>query len=643
VSAGTVTTDAEIDELRRRVAELEQRVRAADDERATLRKVLDTLPAIVLKVALDGTIEYINHVQPAYQARPPVGESIYSYAPPDQHEVMRSAIDTAIHRGQLAEYESIALAPDGSRDWYHTVVAPVREGGRIVGVTLGCISITRLKTAEQALRESREQVALALDAGDVGVWRWDRTTDLVTWDKKLCSMFGLTPEEAPKTVAEFLALVSEDQRAAMSAHISSALTSGVYLDFELRADTPERTRWFVIKGGVLRDDSGEAVGLLGGVIDHTEHRRLIEHVREAQKLDAMGQLAAGVAHNFNNMLAGIVPVLEMAARETHGPLAGFLLDAQESALRAAELVKDLLLVGRGGPGHSTGRPRERLSVVVERVVELCRRTFGRRIILEKSVADVANEVRVDGVQMEQALLNLLLNARDALEGVDEARISVTVALAEGGASSASAAPGVEVLVRDSGRGMDEATRTRVFEPFFTTKPVGSGTGLGLATAWATAKTHGGRLSCESTPGVGSVFTLWLPAATDASSDAPRASSPAPEEIKGARVLVVDDEDAVRRATALCLESLGYRVLLASSGVEGVRIFAEQPVDVVLLDHSMPGQSTNTTMRSFRSLSPDVPVVIFSGLPVEIEGASGHLAKPATVSILHDELQRVLRR
>ncbi len=633
----------EVQQLRRRVDELERQARAADEDRAVLRQILETLPAVVLKVGLDGRIQFINRILPAYEARPPVGESIYSYAPPDQHELMRNAIDAAVHRGEVAEYESVALAPDGTRDWYHTVVAPVRDGDDVVGVTLACTTITRVKAAEQALRESREQVALALDAGNVGVWRWDRVTDVVAWDDKLCSMFGVSSADSPKTVADFLGLVSEDQRASMAEHIASALASGVYLDFELRVDTADEVRWFVIKGGTLRDEAGEVLGLLGGVVDVTERRRLMDHVREAQKLDAMGQLAAGVAHNFNNMLAGIVPVLELAGREARGPLAALLRDAQESALRAAELAKDLLLVGRGGPRAAldAGRPHEPLSVVVARVVELCRRTFPREIVIESAVDAIASSVSVDGVQMEQALLNLMLNARDALEGADPRHARISVSVAPGDSTATLEDDSIEVRVRDTGRGMDEATRTRVFEPFFTTKPVGSGTGLGLATAWATVKAHGGALTCESAPGVGSVFTVRLPAPTAAPERPTRSGAPSSETGRGASVLVVDDEPAVRRSTALCLESLGYRVSCASSGVEGVRALAEQRVDVVVLDHSMPGQGTVTTLAQLRALQPGVPVVIFSGLSVEIEGASGHLAKPVTMLGLHAELQRVL--
>jgi len=331
--------DPEIERLRARVAALEAELGASADERAMLRTVVETMPALALRISLDGDIEFINRVLPEYEARLPKGQSIYSFAPPDQHELMRHAIETVRRTGQAASFEGIALAPDGTRDWYWNVVGPVVRDGVLVGLTMICTNITRVKAAELALLESHEKLALALDAGNVGVWRWDSLRDYVEWDDKLCAMFGIERARAPLTREAFLNLVSDDQRAGLSAHIDEAVSSGVYLDFELRADLPDEVRWFIIKGGTVRDASGAVTGLLGGVVDDTLRKRLVERVSEAQKLDALGQLSAGVAHNFNNMLAAIIPALELAARETRPQLAALLVDAKDTALRAAELVK----------------------------------------------------------------------------------------------------------------------------------------------------------------------------------------------------------------------------------------------------------------------------------------------------------------
>lgn len=627
----------------RRIEELEARLAAVEAERRELRAILASLSPVVLRVALDGTITYVNRVLPQYAQRPPVGESIYTYAPPEHHAAMRGAIETAVRTGAPAELESVASAPDGTRGWYQTVVAPIRAGGEIVAVTFTSTDVTRLKAAEQAIRERRDLDHLALDAGNVGVWRWDCVDDVVTWNEKLCSMFGVAPADAPKTAADFLALVSEDQRPAMQAHIEASVASGTYMDFELRVDLPEGTRWYVIKGGATRGAAGEVVGLLGGVVDNTELRRLMEVVRESQKLEAVGQLAAGVAHNFNNMLAGIVPVLSIAQRTAPAHLVSYLRDAEHSALRAADLVRDLMAIGRKAAGDAATRPREPLSTVIGRVTDLCRRTFDRRIAIESAIEPDATQVAVEGVQMEQALLNLMLNARDAIGGdaARPARIHVTASRVDEDAGRPAA---IELRVRDTGAGMDEATRARVFEPFFTTKPVGSGTGLGLVTAWAAVKAHGGTLLCDSTPGVGTVFWFRLPLDGGASApdriERPSAAKAAVEA--RCSVLVIDDEEPVRRATTMILRAEGYEVTTASTGLEGVRAFAEAPTDVVLLDYSMPGQGAAFTIAQLRRLRPGVPVVIFSGLEVDVEGASGYLAKPARLDQLVSAIRSATR-
>lgn len=626
-----------------RLAALEAEASARATEALTLRSVLDTVPAVVMRISLGGTIEFINRVLPEYARSPPVGQSIYAFAPPDQHAVMQRALEDVIRTRSLVTFESIAEAPDGTRDWYASSVGPVLDGDALVGLTMVSTNVTRVKRIEEALRQSRAELDLALDAGNFGVWRWDAARDVVRWDDKLCAMFGLTRAEAPRTYGSFLALVSDDQRAAMREHVESAMATGHYPDFELRADLPGGTRWFVIKGGTQRDAGGRVAGLLGGVVDETERRLMAEQLRQAQKLEAIGQLSAGIAHNFNNILAVVVPVLELA-RKSPSSLDGELVaDALSSALSAADLVRQLMLFSRTRPGAALRH--ESLAAVLERAVALCRRTFDRRIALAIEGLEVARGADVDGSDMEQAVLNLLLNARDAVEGSENPRIDVHVrrlpALERPGAPDGDGGEVVQVRIHDNGRGMDEATRQRVFEPFFTTKPVGRGTGLGLSTAWATAQRHGGSLECESAVNEGATFCLTIPVHGGAARS--RASAEPTERGRGKRVLVIDDEPAVRRATAAALTAYGYVVRTAESGDEGVALAAAEPVDVVLLDYSMPGLSARATLEGLRAQRPGLPIVCSSGMAVTLEGATLHLPKPATAEMLHTAIATALAR
>ncbi|MDP3153546.1 MAG: ATP-binding protein [Archangium sp.] len=620
------TTEAELKRLR--------------EEVQLLRQMVETVPAVVLRLSVTGTIEYVNKVLPEFAHVPVVGMDIYSFAPADQHTVMRAAIAKVTTTQGPGSYESIAVDPEGRREWWITTLNPLLRGDRLVGILLATTQATRVKEAEAALVASRAELKMALAAGNVGVWSWDKASDAVRWDDTLTEMYGLRPEEAPRTVAQYLAVIPENQRAAMAAHIERALETGHYPDFPLTVGP----RSFIIKGGIQRDLAGNVSGLMGGVIDVTDRRQLEERLQQAQKLEAVGQLAAGVAHNFNNMLAVIIPSLELVRKQVEDQ--SLLEDAITSATNAAQLVRELMVFSRSGSQHDFRR--ETLSEAVRRAVELCRKTFPPSVRLELGALDAGRDCAVNAGALEQALVNLLFNARDAI--TRDAGGAGTIELTLQRRPNAEVrrlhpqASGdfVELRVRDEGHGMDAATRARMLEPFFSTKPVGRGTGLGLSTAWGTVHGHGGFLDCQSEPGAGTTFTLLIPAtAVKAPHSAPAALLPRASE--GRVVLLIDDDAAVRRATGALLSALGFSVLMATGGDEGLRIAAGTPVDVVLLDYSMPGRSAELTLAALHAHQPALPVICLSGLDVTLEGAAAHLLKPVTHQVLVEALQRVLPR
>jgi two-component system cell cycle sensor histidine kinase/response regulator CckA len=625
------TTDTEDpQELRARIAELEGMIA----QHAMLGPLLESIPAVVMRIALDARIEFINRVLPEYAGAPLVGKTIYDFAPPDQHERMRAAFELAVRERTASRFESIAEAPDGTRDWYSSTFAPILAGDELVSLVLISVNVSRARANELALRDREARLRLALDAGNIGTWRWDVAADDVVWDDKLCSIFGVTQAEAPKTRAAFLAMVSEEQRPLLDAHITRAVETGDYPDFELSADQPGGRRWFVIKGGTLRDTTGRVTALIGGVLDDTERRRLELAVAQAQKLEAVGRLAAGVAHNFNNVLTSIVLALELARDRLPAPDSEQMADTLSAALHAAGLVRDMMAFSRGRTVSPA--PREPLDRVLRRAVELSHKTLDRRIQVAISGLDAPSlaGVHVNAEVVEQMIVNLMMNARDALDGVsgDRARIDVSThrVRAEQIARVHPDAKGeyAVIVVRDRGLGMDEETRRRCFDPFFTTKEIGKGTGLGLSTTWAAIRGEGGFLDCDSTPGVGTTFTVYLPAAPPATAAPSVAREAAVPTGAGRRVLVVDDEPLVRRSCIALLASEGYEARGAASGEEAIALARAERMDAVLLDHSMPGLTPAETLRRLREIDPTLPILTHSGLDVTLEGASGHVAKPA---------------
>lgn len=369
----------------------------------------------------------------------------------------------------------------------------------------------------------------------------------------------------------------------------------------------------------------------------TERQRaqLEEQLRQSQKMEAVGQLTAGIAHNFNNMLQGISGNLQLALLDAEGDLKGMLQDADRVTHRAADMIRQMMVFTR--QGLQTVTRHVRLGPVVLNTVDICRRTFDRRIDIEVDLAAAEAAVSGDPGLLQQVLLNLLLNARDAVAEVDHPSIRLVVDR-DG--------EGVCITVADNGSGMDEATRHRIFEPFFTTKPVDRGTGLGLATVYGIVTQYGGDVTCESSPGQGATFRVLLPVAEGPAEAAAEAVS------QTATVLVVDDEDVVRSTTSRFLERQGYRVLCADSGVEALQLLDESAttplsrIDLVLLDLSMPGLSGHDVLRQVRRQYPEIKVLIFTGYATdddEVDGADGVVHKPITASELSARLAEVLGR
>ncbi len=375
----------------------------------------------------------------------------------------------------------------------------------------------------------------------------------------------------------------------------------------------------LLSTAALRGRDGEILGIVCLAQDIRERKFLEEQLLGAQKMEAIGQLTAGVAHNFNNMLQGISGCLEVALLDGDAKTETPLKRAQEASMRAAEMIQQLLLFSRREI-VSTAEPIE-IPPLLSETAEMCRRTFDRRI--EIDLVPLSREVPKvlgDGAKLEQVFLNLLINARDAVAG-NPGRASIDIAVDSLDISRDASPPGiasgcfVRVSIADNGVGMDSETKPRVFEPFFTTKEVGRGTGLGLTTAFAIVQQLGGWIEFDSEPQAGTNFRVLLPQVEadtkDVSSAAP---SPPRSGLATGTVLVVEDEDVVREITVEILERSGHEVLAAADGVEGLRLFETEGgrIDVVLLDLSMPHMSGTEVIERLQSSPKPPQIVVFTG-------------------------------
>ena len=372
------------------------------------------------------------------------------------------------------------------------------------------------------------------------------------------------------------------------------------------------------------DVDGQPRGTISFGLDVTDRRTLEEELRQSQKMEAVGRLAGGIAHDFNNLLTAISGYGELALTKLDGvPAREYVEEMQRASERAAQLTRQLLAFSRR---QVLQFEVVDVNAVVADLERMLARLLGAGIDLDVRLDASLAPTKADPGQLQQVVLNLALNARDAMPDGG----TLTIATANEG-------PNVVLTVSDTGEGMDEETLARVFEPFFTTKPAGEGTGLGLATVYGIVKQTGGEVSVRSARGEGTIFEVSLPRSSDSVADRIDAEVPEAEEAE-ATLLLVEDEDVVRRLAAEMLRGAGYRVLEASNGAEAMAIAQdEELVDVLLSDVVMPGFSGPQVAQELRRDRPELRVLFMSGYTADAIASDGDL--PANTAFLSKPFTR----
>ncbi len=582
-------------------------------------------------------------------------------APERARQRKREPADTRRRSDALLLWSAGRLAPlelrrkDGARVEVEVRGRVAEYGGRPAAIGTA-VDVTERRRTEAALRRQ----ALIVDALHDAVVVLDPAFRVVEWNRGAERLFGYTRAQALGRDADFVRPAGPATAPAPDA-ADDAEPAASSADARRGALDPDG-RWtgelpFVTRHGAAgvadvtrvanRGPDGTLVGYVEVSRDVTARRRAEAalaarevQLRQAQKMEAVGRLAGGIAHDFNNLLAAISSYAELlldalpadAAAAPPAALAAAVHDAREdvreirrAAERGATLTRQLLAFGRGQLLQTRDLD---LNLVVGDLGRLLGRVLGAEVELRLQLAADPAPVRADPGQLEQVLLNLAVNARDAMPGGGVLSIGTRHVLVPEGTiaegAAAELAPGryVAVDVRDTGVGMDAATLARIFEPFFTTKPAGQGTGLGLAMVYGIVAQTGGRVTVDSAPGRGTTFTLYLPAlaavpalaaSRAAPADAPE--SPAPDGA-GTTVLVVDDEAALRGAAARLLARRGYTVLEAGDGVEALGVAERHagPVHLLLSDVRMPGMDGRELARRFRAARPEARVLLMTGYP-----------------------------
>jgi PAS domain S-box-containing protein len=582
-----------------------------------------------------------------YQAEEIIGRHFSTFFTEEDRAagVPARALEAAAREGRY-EAEGWRVRKDGTRFWVNAVLDPIRDDK---GELLGFAKITRDDTEKReaavALAESERRFrTLVHGVKDYALYMLDPDGRVSNWNTGAESIKGYKADEI--VGQHFSRFYTEEDRARGEPQraLATALAEGKYENEAWRVRKDGTRFWANVVIDPIHDEHGELLGFAKITRDITERRKANEALEEArtalfqsQKLQALGELTGGVAHDFNNLITVIRGAADLLSRPalTEEKRARYLRAIMDTADRAATLTSHLLAFGR----RQALKPEVAdLNVRLDAFAEMVGRTLGGKVEVKLELAPSLPRVEVDLAQFETALLNAVFNARDAMP--DGGRLTLTTCSVPGEPGEAM------VEIADTGTGMTDEVRDRAFEPFFTTKKVGEGTGLGLSQIHGFAAQAGGRAEIRSKAGEGTAIRIFLPA-TDrplvGSMETARPAKP-PRNLK---VLLVEDNDHVREFAHHLLDELGYRVLSAASAEEALEILDGETVDLLFSDVVMPGRSGLELARLAREIHPSLPVLLASGYSEEIVGAAGAdfeiVRKPYDVGLLEAAVSAALER
>ncbi|PVE26476.1 hybrid sensor histidine kinase/response regulator [Microvirga sp. KLBC 81] len=567
------------------------------------------------------------------------------------------ALDTAAREGKF-EAEGWRVRKDGTYFWAHVVIDPIRDpNGNLLGFAKITRDLTERRKTEEALRESEQRFRLLVQGvTDYAIYMLDPEGYVSNWNPGAQRIKGYSEDEIRGQ--HFSRFYTDEDRATglPQRALETARREGKFEAEGWRVRKDGTRFWASVVIDPIYNDQKRLIGFAKITRDITERRNAQEALAQAQaalfqsqKMETVGQLTGGIAHDFNNLLTIIVNNLDLLTRNVTGPRETRLIEgAQRAAERGAQLTQQLLAFSRRQPLQPALHDPIRL---IEGFETVLRRACGETVNLQLSLPSRVSTINVDGAQFEAALLNLVVNARDAMP--DGGALTIAIGetnLIEDRAAIRSIPAGnyVVVNVEDTGMGMTPDIASRVFEPFFTTKEVGKGTGLGLSQVYGFITQSGGHIEVDSTPGQGTTITMLLPAHGEGqeTGDEDQAETVRPARDSAGTVLIVEDEPAVLEVATEIFDSLGYDVLTARDAPGAIAVLeTDVSVDVLFSDVVMPnGMDGFELSRKAREMRPRIKVLLASGYPMSALPAGGFddevsfISKPYRWTELADKLR-----
>jgi PAS domain S-box-containing protein len=654
-SAGQVIS---LSTIARDITSRKQAEAALRVERDRAQRYLDTPEVILLALDLNGAVTLANRYACSilgWTAGDLLGRDwIDTCVPARFRDGARQAFKN-LFTGDLAVVEQPVLTRSGDErlfEWRNTLQRD--DEGRVIGTFSSGADITERKRAVEALRTGEERMRFALQSANVGIWDMDYTTGVLQWSETLEAQYGLAPGTFGGTFEDFVERIHPDDRQSVLETVGRATRTGTDFSTQHRTLWPDGTvRWLSGAGRINLGEHGEPLRGVGISLDVTDARLLEAQYQQAQKMEAIGQLAAGVAHDFNNLLTVILGFCELLLEDLDPaePRHADVVEIQRAGERAAGLTRQLLTFSRKEIIEPTLLD---VNAIVANLRILLERLIGEDVEIVLALGTAVAAVEADRGQLEQIVLNLAVNARDAMP--KGGRLTIATANIETHDCPAdirfalAKTNCVALRVTDTGTGMSPEVQARVFEPFFTTKAVGRGTGLGLATVHGIAARSGGTVTVESEVGKGTSFTVYLPRAD--SREGVLVTPLAARPQAGPRtLLLVEDADALRAMTKRLLERQGYTVLAAANAEEAQQLFTKHPsIDLLLTDVVMPGASGPDLVSQLVEQRPTLKVIYMSGYTDEaivhhgvLDSGIEFLAKPFSSETLSRKIHDVLDR
>lgn len=632
----------------------------AEEELANQRRlqqtILEHIPDLIVLKDRSSVYQAVN---PAFckfvgrSAEEIIGHTDYDLFPREEAEKYRSEDSRIMENDEAYLGEECVTGIDG-KNWLYVSKTPVRDANeQIVGILCSVRDITKLKESEDALKRARAELDQIFQTAADGMRVVDKNFNIIRVNDTFAAMVDLDRKDI--LGKKCYDIFKGDRCHTPDCPLTRILKDGKMIEHESKKRRSDGTETScIVMAKAFKGPEGDVIGIVEDFRDITERQKLEAQIRQAQKMESVGTLAGGIAHDFNNLLGGMLgyaSIVKMALDPLDRNYKYIEL-IEKAGERAAELTNQLLAFSRKGKYQI--KPVD-LNRAIRSVANLLERTIDKNIRIRCSFFENLPMVEGDPGQLEQIIMNLCVNAVDAMPGGGylDLKTRMVAIDEECCVPRAEMVPDEYILleVKDAGIGMDKETVAKIFEPFFTTKEVGKGTGLGMSMVYGIVNNHGGYIDVESEPGKGTTFKIYLPAISSKKLEVVEKESGEGAIAKGTgMIFVVDDEEIIRAMLKDMLESLGYKVGMAANGTEAIDLYSKHgsTIDLVIIDMIMPGLDGKETYLRLKELNPDVKVILASGYSHDTraqeiinEGVCDFVYKPFTVGELSRKIRHIL--